>query len=52
MAEHIHHIEGIKSAIGLDVTRTDQISLVYIIKIKWLREIGVFNALGNVRSFF
>jgi hypothetical protein len=52
VAEQIHHVEGVKSAIAFNVTRADQISLVYIIKIKWLREIGVFNALGNIRSFF
>ena len=52
MAEQIHHIEGIKSAIAFDVTRADQISLVYVIKIKWLREVRVFNALGNIGSFF
>jgi hypothetical protein len=52
MAEQIHHVERIKSAIALDVTRTDQICLVYVIKIKWLGEVRVFNALGNIGSFF
>ena len=43
--EQIHHIEGIKSAIALDATRNDQIGLLYIIKFKWLLEIGIFNFL-------
>ena len=52
MAEHIHHVKGEKSAIALNVTRANQISLVYIIKIKWLGEVRVLNALGNISSFF
>jgi hypothetical protein len=52
VAEHIHDVEGVKSAIAFDVTRANQISLVYIIKIKCLGEVRVFNALGNIGSFF
>jgi hypothetical protein len=52
VAEHIHHVEGIKSAIAFDVARADQISLVYIIKIKCLGEVRVFNTFGNIGSFF
>jgi hypothetical protein len=52
MTEHIHQVEGIKAAIALDIARADQISLVYVIKIKCLGEVRVFNALGNISSFF
>ena len=52
MAEKIHHIKGIKLAIILDIPRTDQIGLVYVVKIQSLGEIGVFNSFGSVKSFF
>lgn len=52
MAEKIHHIKGIKLAVMLDVPRTDQIGLVYIVKVQGLGEIGVFDPFGSVMSFF
>lgn len=52
MAEKIHHIKGIKLAVMLDVPRTDQIGLVYIVKVQGLGEIGVFDPFGSVKSFF
>ena len=52
MAEKIHHIKGIKLAIILDIPRTDQIGLVYVVKVQGLGEIGIFNPFGGVMSFF
>ena len=52
MAEKIHHIKGIKLAVILDVPRTDQIGLVYVVKVQGLGEIGVFYPFGSVMSFF
>lgn len=52
MAEKIHHIKGIKLAVMLDVPRTDQIGLVYVVKVQGLGEIGVFDPFGSVMSFF
>ena len=52
MAEKIHHIKGIKLAVILDVPRTDQIGLVYVVKVQGLGEIGVFDPFGSVMSFF
>ena len=52
MAEKIHHIKGIKLAIILDVPRTDQIGLVYVVKVQGLGEIRIFDPFGSVMSFF
>ena len=41
-----------KFAIPFDVPWSQQISLVNIIDIKRISKIWIFNALGNVRSFF
>ena len=52
MTVYIHKIEWIKFAIAFDVTRTDKIGLVNIIKVKCISEIRIFDALGNIWSFF
>lgn len=52
MAEKVHHVKGIKLAIIFDIPRTDQIGLVYVIKVQGLGEIGIFDAFGSVVSFF
>ena len=52
MAEKIHHIKGVKLAIIFDIPRTDQVGLVYVIKVQGLGEIGIFNPFGSVMSFF
>ena len=52
MAEKVHHIKGIKLAIILNIPRTDQIGLVYVIKVQGLAEIGIFDPFGGVMSFF
>lgn len=52
MTVNVHKVEWIKLAIAFDVTQTDKIGLVDIIKIKCISEIRIFNALGGVWSFF
>lgn len=52
MAEKIHHIKGIKLAIIFNIPRTDQIGLVYVIKVQGLGEIGIFDPFGSVMVFF
>ena len=52
MAEKVHHIGGIKLAIIFYIPRTDQIGLVYVIKVQGLGEIGIFDPFGSIMSFF
>jgi hypothetical protein len=52
VAEQIDNIERIKFAVSFDVAWPDEVSLVNVVDAERLGKIGVFNALGNVRSFF
>ena len=52
VAEQIHHVEGVKFAIAFYVPWADKIGLVDVVDVKRFGEIRVFDALGNVRSFF
>ena len=52
MAQKIHYIERVESAILFYISRAHKIGLVNIIEVKRFIEIRVLNALGNVRSFF
>ena len=52
VAEQIDKIERIKFAVSFDVAWPDEVSLVNVVDAERLGKIGVFNALGNVRSFF
>jgi len=52
VAKQIDNIERIKFAVSLDVAWPDEVSLVNVVDAERLGKIGVFNALGNVRSFF
>ncbi len=52
MAENIHHIKSIKLAVTFDIPRTDQISLVDVIEVQSLGEIGIFDPFGSVMGFF
>jgi hypothetical protein len=52
MGAYIHHIERVEFPIIFYVPWADKVGLVNVIYVKWLFKIRVFNALGNVRSFF
>ena len=52
VAEQIDNIERIKFAVSFDVAWPDEVSLVNVVDAERLGKIGVFNALGTVRSFF
>ena len=52
VAEQIDNIERIKFTVTFDVAWSDEVSLVNVVDAERLGKIGVFNALGNVRSFF
>ena len=52
MAKNIHHVERIKFAIALYVSRADKVGLVNIVEIKCIVEIRVLDAFGDIASFF
>lgn len=52
VAEQIDNVERIKFAVSFDEAWPDEVSLVNVVDAERLSKIGVFNALGNVRSFF
>jgi hypothetical protein len=52
VAEQIHHVERVESAIAFYVPWADKIGLVDVVDVKGFGEIRILNALGNVRSFF
>ena len=52
MAVNIHHIERIKFAVAFYISGADKIGLMNVIKIQWLCEIRILNALGNIGRFF
>ena len=52
MAKKIDDVKGIESAIALDVTRADEISLVNVVNAEGFSEIGILDPFGGVSSFF
>ena len=52
VAEHIHHVEGVKFAIAFYVPWADKIGLVDVVDVKRFGEIRVLDAFGDIRSFF
>lgn len=48
----IHDIERIKPSISLDISGPKEVRLLDIVESQGLREIGIFDSLGGIRSFF
>lgn len=52
MAKKIDDVKGIKFAIALDVTRTDEIGLMNVVNAEGFPEIDILDPFGGVSSFF
>jgi hypothetical protein len=52
VAEDIHDVERIESAVPFDIAGTDEIHLMHVVDGCHCGEIGVFDTLRNVGSFF
>lgn len=52
MAKQIDHIEGVKSAIVLDISRPQKVCLMDVVEGQRLCEIGILNPFGRIDSFF
>jgi hypothetical protein len=48
VAEDIDDVEGVKSPVPLDVSRTDKITLMNVVDARWFGEIGIFDPLGSI----
>ena len=52
VARDVDDVEGIESAVVLDIPGTDEIHLMQVVDGCWFGKIGVFDAFRNVGSFF
>jgi hypothetical protein len=52
MAKQIDHIERVKSAIILDVSRSHKVRLMDVVEGQGLCEIGILNPFCPIESFF
>ena len=52
VAEDIDHIERVKLAIPFDVPRPDKVGLMDVVDVERFSKIRIFDALGDVTSFF
>jgi len=52
MAVKIHNMQGIETAIVLDIPGAEKVGLVDVVDAQGFAEIGIFHSLGGVRSFF
>jgi hypothetical protein len=52
MAVKIHNMQGIETAIVLDVPGAEKVGLVDVVDAQRFAEIGIFHPLGGIGSFF
>jgi hypothetical protein len=52
VAVKIHDIERIETPIVLDVSWSKEVCLMDVVEIQGFCEVGIFYALGDIRSFF